>query len=100
MDKRYKDYPNVPTAAELGYPDAVLPTYVGLYIHKNTQENIKKTLLDVCKKIYDDPEFKKGIEGLGEEPKWGGPEFIKEGIKKQEEIGIPILKELGMVVGK
>ncbi len=99
-DKRYKDYPNVPTALELGYPNAVLPTYVGLYAHKNTPENIKKTLMGVCKKIYDDPEFKKGIEKLGEDPKFGGPEFIREAIKKQEEIGIPLLKELGMYVGK
>jgi tripartite-type tricarboxylate transporter receptor subunit TctC len=99
-DKRYKDYPNVPTALELGYPDAVLPTYVGLYVHKNTPENIRKKLADVCKKIYDDPEFKKGIEKLGEEPKFGGPEFIRAAIKKQEEIGIPILKEIGLYVGK
>ena len=99
-DKRYSDQPNVPTALELGYPDAVLPTFFGLYVHKDTAENIRKTLTDVCKKIYDDPEFKKGIEKLGEQPKFGGPEFIKEAIKKQEEIGIPILKEIGLYVGQ
>ena len=99
-DKRFKDYPDVPTALELGYPDAVLPTYIGLYVHKNTPENIKNKLADVCKKIYDDPEYKKGIEKLGEEPKFGGPEFIRAAIKKQEEIGIPILKEIGLYVGK
>ena len=99
-DKRYKDYPNVPTAAELGYPDAVLPTYVGLYVHKNTPETIKKTLMDTCRKIYDDPKLKRGIEMIGEEPKWGGPDFIRESIKKQQEIGIPVLKEIGLYVEK
>lgn len=99
-DKRYKDLPNIPTALELGYPDAVLPTFFGLYVHKNTPENIRKMLTDVCKKVYEDPEFKKGVEKLGEEPRFGGPEFIKEAIKKQEEIGIPILKEIGLYVGK
>lgn len=99
-DKRYKDQPNVPTAFELGYPDAVLPTFFGLYAHKDTPENIRKTLTDVCKKIYDDPEYKKGIEKLGEATRFGGPEFIKEAIKKQEEIGIPILKEVGLYVGQ
>ena len=67
---------------------------------KSVVAAIKKKLADVCKKIYDDPGFKKGIEKLGEEPKFGGPEFIKAAIKKQEEIGIPILKEIGLYVGK
>ncbi len=99
-DKRYSDHPNVPTLMELGYPDAVLPTYVGLYVHKNTPEPVKKVLLDVCRKISDDPEMRKGIEKIGENPKFGGPEFIREAIKKQEQIGIPILKEIGLYVGK
>lgn len=99
-DKRYGDHPNVPTAAELGYPDAVLPTYIGLYVHKNTPEAIKKKLLDVCRKIYEDPELKKGIEKIGENPKFGGPEFLRDAIKRQEEIGIPILKEIGIYLGK
>jgi tripartite-type tricarboxylate transporter receptor subunit TctC len=99
-DKRYEDHPDVPTAEELGYPEAVLPTYVGLYVHKNTPPDVLKRLREVFKKIYDDPEFKKGIERMGEVPKWGGPEFIQAGIKHQEKVGIPILKELGLYVDK
>lgn len=97
-DKRYEDMPDVPTAQELGYPEAVLPTYVGLYVHKDTPPDVLKKLRDVFKKIYDDPEYKKGIERMGEAPKWGGPEFIKSWIQHQEKVGIPILKELGLYV--
>jgi tripartite-type tricarboxylate transporter receptor subunit TctC len=99
-DKRFKDQPNVPTAVELGFPDAVLPTYFGLYVHKDTPEPIKKALVEVCKKISEDPETRKGIERLGEEPRFGGPEFMRDAIKKQEAIGIPILKEIGLYIGK
>jgi tripartite-type tricarboxylate transporter receptor subunit TctC len=49
-DNRYNDPPDVPTAAELDYPEAILPTYVGLYVHKNTPDEIRKILAEVCRK--------------------------------------------------
>jgi tripartite-type tricarboxylate transporter receptor subunit TctC len=99
-DRRYSDPPNVPTAGELGYPEAVLPTHVGFYAHRNTAEGITNKLIAAFKKASEDPEVKKGIEKVGEQPRFGGPEFIYAGIKKTEEIGIPILKEIGLYVGQ
>jgi tripartite-type tricarboxylate transporter receptor subunit TctC len=99
-DRRYSDPSDVPCVVELGFPEAAIPTFVGLYAHKSTPEDIKKTLIDALKKTYEDPEFKKGIEKFGEEPRFGGPEFIKEAIKKGGEVAVPILKELGLYVGK
>lgn len=100
-DRRYAEPSDVPSASELGFPEASkLVTFVGLYGHRNTPENVKKILIDTFRKIYDDVEFKKGIEKLGEEARFEGPEFIKESIKKGEEIGVPIIKELGLYVGK
>jgi tripartite-type tricarboxylate transporter receptor subunit TctC len=91
----------VPCAGELGFPDlAKLPTYVGLYIHKDTPVEIKKILLDAMTKTYQDPEFKKGFEALGEEPKFGGPDFMAEAIRNNESVAVPILKEFGLYVGK
>ena len=98
--ERLKDYPNVPCAAELGYPDAVIPMYSGLFVHKNTPEPIKKILQNFCKKIYDDPEFKKGLARAEADPLWGDADFVKASIKKSQGIAIPILKELGLYVGK
>lgn len=100
-DQRYADLPDVACATELGFPEAAkLPTLFGLYANKNTPENIKKTLIDAFKKIYEDREFKRGIEKTGEEPRFGGPEFLNEAIRQGEDIGVPILKELGLYVGK
>jgi len=100
-DRRYSDPADVPSAAELGFPEAAkLTTFVGLYAHKDTPEKIKKILIDAFQKTCEDPEFKKGIEKLGEEPRFGGPEFIMEAIKRGEEVGVPIIKELGLYLGK
>lgn len=98
---RYSDQPNIPCIAELGFPDgAKLMTYAGIYIHKNTPENIKTYLMDIFKKIYDDPRFKRLPDIGGEDPKFGGPEFVRQKIKDTEEIGIPLLKEIGLWVEK
>ena len=99
-DKRFKDHPDVPTAVELGFPNAVLPAFFGLYVRRDTPEPIRKVLAETCKKITEDPETRKGIERVGEAPRFGGPEFVREEIRKQEAVGIPILKELGLYVGK
>lgn len=98
-DRRYIDPPNVPCAVELGFPEvAKLPTFVGIYVHRDTPEDIKKILSDAFRKTYEDPEFKKGIERLGEEPKFAGPEFMKEAIQDGEKTAVPILKEVGLFV--
>ncbi|MCG6533483.1 MAG: tripartite tricarboxylate transporter substrate binding protein [Syntrophales bacterium LBB04] len=100
-EKRYSDLPNVPCIVELGFPvAAILMTYVALYAHKNTPEAIKTYLTGVSKKIYDDPRFKKLPEIGGEDPQFGGPEFVRQTIRNAEEVGIPILKEIGLYVGK
>jgi tripartite-type tricarboxylate transporter receptor subunit TctC len=99
-ERRYTNLPDVPCVTELGFPEvAKLPTYVGLYIHKDTPESIKNTLVDAMKKIYDDPEFKKGLETLGEEPRYGDPQFLKAAITSSEALALPILKEFGLLVG-
>lgn len=99
-DQRYEDLPDVPTVIELGFPEAAIPSYIGIYAHKDTPEDIKRILYEAFKKTCEDPEFRKGIENIGEKPRFGGPEFMREAIRKSAEISIPILKEFGLYVGK
>lgn len=99
-DKRYGEQPDVPTAVELGFPEmkkAVV--YAGYFIHRDTPEQIKKILFDAFKKTYEDPEFKKRLEKIGDSPRFEGSEFVKEKIKEGEEIVVPVLKEFGLYVG-
>jgi tripartite-type tricarboxylate transporter receptor subunit TctC len=97
-DKRYADHLNVPTAGDLGFPDAALPSYWGIYVRKDVPEPIKKALTDVSRKIAEDPDFPKGIERVGGQPRYANPDFIRASTRKLEEIGVPILKELGLYV--
>jgi tripartite-type tricarboxylate transporter receptor subunit TctC len=99
-ERRYSNMPNVPTVVEAGYPEAAtLPTYVGLYAHKDTPEAIRKALTDAMRKTYQDPEFQKGLEALGEQPRFEEPDSMKKAIKSAEVVALPILKEFGLYVG-
>ncbi|MCG6533193.1 MAG: tripartite tricarboxylate transporter substrate binding protein [Syntrophales bacterium LBB04] len=98
-NRRFDDLPNVPTVGEVGFPDAAFPSYWGIYVRKDVPEPVKKVLADLCKKIAEDPDYRKGIERLGGgQVRYAGPEFVREATKKLEVIGIPILKELGLYV--
>ena len=89
-DHRYKDQPNVPSIAELGFPDAAkLATDAALFVRRNTPEHIKNYLIGVSKQIYDDPRFARLPDMGGEDPKYGGPRVAKESIKRAEEITFP-----------
>jgi tripartite-type tricarboxylate transporter receptor subunit TctC len=100
-NKRYGMPADVPCAGELGFPNAgKLTTLFGLYAHKDTPQDIRGILLDACKKIYDDQDFQNGVEKIGEELRFGGPEYLKDTIKEGESIGVPILKELGLYLEK
>ena len=98
-DRRYSDPSDVPCVAELGFAElgSLLPL-AGMYVHKDAPEEVKKVLSDTFRKTCASPEFKRGIEKLGEEPRFEEPEFTNQAIKKAEENFVPLLKELGLYV--
>lgn len=96
-NQRYTDPSDVPCSAELGFPERII-IYGGIYVHKDTPEDIKKTLFVAFEKTHEDPEFRKGMEIIGDEIRFERPEFIKASIIKLEEGGVPILKELGLYI--
>ena len=101
-DRRFNDPSGVASAKELGFPDAgKARNFSALYVHKDTPAQIRETLLGASKKACEDSTLQRAFhEKIGEEVTFGGPEFIMEKIKDSEEVGIPILKELGLYKGK
>jgi tripartite-type tricarboxylate transporter receptor subunit TctC len=98
-NKRYGMPADVPCTQELGFPKAgKLTTFFGLYAHKDTPQNIRGILVDASRKIYEDPKFQGGVKKIGEELRFGGPESLKKSINQAEEVGVPILKELGIAL--
>jgi tripartite-type tricarboxylate transporter receptor subunit TctC len=100
-EKRFPEYPNVPTAKELGFPETLkFNTLLGLYCHKNVPPEIQKTLYDAFRKTFEDPAFKAAFDKFGEGENFSGPDVIKATIREEEKLSVPFLKEWGLYVGK
>lgn len=97
-NKRYSDPPNVPCAAELGFDDVgKLSTLVGLYIHKNTPPDALKVIFNCIDKTIKDPNFLKGIDNLGEQPRFMGSKEMEVAIADAVKLSVPLLKEFNLI---
>jgi len=57
--------PDVPTFAELGYPDFTAKVWFGLLIKKGTPPGVVKRLADAAKAAHADPAIKQKLEAQG-----------------------------------
>jgi tripartite-type tricarboxylate transporter receptor subunit TctC len=96
-DRRYTTLPQVPSAVELGYEELgkMIPI-ASMFAHKDTPGEIKKILSDCFKKVFEDPEYKKGLDQIGEQPRPEGADFLAANIKSAEQVSVPLLKEFGL----
>lgn len=80
--KRLAQYPDAPTAKELGY-DVVVSRWMGLAAPKGLPADVKNTLVSVFKKVTETEEFKKFNTQNGLEPFVGTPDEARAWIKHQ-----------------
>ena len=64
-DKRLTALPDVPTAAEAGYPTLVLDSWFGVYAPAGTPAPAVAKLSAALKQVIESPEFKAKAEGAG-----------------------------------
>lgn len=83
---RWRQLPEIPTMAELGYPDMTATTWFGLVASSQTPPDVLAKLVDAVKKAHADPGAKEKLEGMGfDVPAQTGPELaasIKEGTER------------------
>ena len=63
--KRWRQLPNVPTFAELGYPDFTAGTWFGLVIRSATPPEIVAKLTEAAKTAHADPALRDKLEKMG-----------------------------------
>jgi len=67
-DKRLKNFPNVPTFAEAGYPDTNLPGWGGMFLPAGTPAPIVEKFVQEVRRIVALPDVQAKIHGMGFEP--------------------------------
>ena len=72
--ERYAQLPNLPTAAEAGYPNVLLTTWTGYYVPKGTAREIVQKINADIRKVAAIPEMKARLDEAGWTPKLMAPE--------------------------
>ena len=99
LDRRHKDFPEIPTSQEKGYADlSALNPLLSVAIHKDTRPDRANKLHDVLKKVTEDPEFTKILDDMNIKCGYTSPEAVEESISKMEKGAVPLLKELRLFV--
>jgi len=72
--ERYAQLPDLPTAAEAGYPGVLLTTWTGYYVPKGTPREIVQKINADIRKVAALPEMKARLDEAGWSPKLMAPE--------------------------
>ena len=97
-DERIKEFPDVPTAKEKGFPDlSSLNTLIDIVIHKNTPSERIRILHDALKRAIDDPELHRLLTEMGLQGGYISPNAVDDATARAERISLPLLKELNLL---
>jgi tripartite-type tricarboxylate transporter receptor subunit TctC len=72
--ERYPQLPDLPTAAEAGYPGVLLTTWTGYYVPKGTPREIVQKINADIRKVAAMPEVRARLDEAGWTPKLMAPE--------------------------
>jgi len=81
--KRLESLPNVPTYAELGFPELNQPVWYGLLAPAGTPRDVVDTLRNAAVKVLADPAVVAALEKQGAAPSGNTPEEFAAEIKAQ-----------------
>ncbi len=93
--ERVKSMPDVPTYAEVGYPQLNTPSWFGLAAPANVPEDILETLNLAVKKVLQDPEVIAQIERQGAVPDYTTRAEFADMIKASNRQWQDVVKAIG-----
>jgi len=86
--ERYAQLPDLPTAAEAGYPGVLLTTWTGYYVPKGTPREVVQKINADIRKVAAAPEMKARLDEAGWSPKLMAPdEFAAFTVSEKERWG-------------
>jgi len=95
-DKRLPSLPNVPTMAELGYPQATVSNWLGLIAPKGTPPAIVKKLNEAFNQSLTNAELREKITGPGNVVGGGTPEEFAAFISTENKRWTALVKTAGI----
>jgi tripartite-type tricarboxylate transporter receptor subunit TctC len=91
--ERHKDYPNLPTAKELGF-DYEYVFWRSVLAPKGTPRPIVEKLAGMFKKMSDDPDFLKVVGAWGDTANYMGPDEFAAWWREEYRVQAELLKDI------
>src|SRR5262249_29841407 len=79
---RWPFLPQVPTFADLGYPEIAFSSWIGLFVAGGTPATIVDQISSDLAELYRDTDVRKQIEGIGYQPLLIPPREFADLIKR------------------
>lgn len=93
---RLPEMPDVPTFAELGFPDIDGQTFTGLMAPAGTPQPIVERLHAAIIKVLDDATVKERIQALGARPAPMSQAEFRAYLEKEDQTWIPLIRRLNI----
>lgn len=97
-EKRDKEFPDVPTFTEVGYPEVKLGTWYGVAAPKGLPKQVSDKLKDALSKTFQHPEVKKMLTHIGYDPVYKDAEQFKQFVIQEDIKYHKIAKEANIKV--
>lgn len=95
-NQRLSEFPDVPTAKELGY-NIGRTGLVGIVGPKGLSEDVVKTLAEGYRKALQDPIVAKALEGIHYPARYIGPEEYARECREYDDWMVGVMKRIGMI---
>ncbi len=97
LTNKMPEFPNIPTATELGYKQGLLSTWFALYGPSGMAEEVKKILVPAIEKAVENPEIKGKIEKMGGYiVEYKSPAEVKKLVAQEYESALAIATKVGL----
>jgi tripartite-type tricarboxylate transporter receptor subunit TctC len=93
---RVAAFPNVPTMAEKGFPEASVNISVGLYVPARTPKDVVAKLTRALDKVMKDPAVVSAVEKTGMVVDFREPEALQKFIDTEREAVTKVAKKVGL----
>jgi tripartite-type tricarboxylate transporter receptor subunit TctC len=94
--RRVAAFPNVPTMAEKGFPEASLNIWLGLYVPARTPKPVIDVLVKVLAQTARDPGVVAAIEKAGMQPDYKDPAETQKTLETEAATVAKVAEKLGM----
>lgn len=96
-EERYEEVPDVPTFAELGYPEMVADVWFGVSVPAGVPEPIQQKIADTMEQVANDPEFIDAMDNVGNNIAFLDREEFQAKVDELSEFFPGFLDDMGML---